>query len=226
LAGEHTRGGGCGLIGLNAGKERTLICHHWYIIPMVKNGIYEKATKNKKMAFDILLPLIEFEFGFLGDDSPAMIQSPRNEEQFMRIFEICKKHGLLTSDSYAKKGENLFFRISKKGFKEIYESSGPFACNNKRKWAELILERYGLIGGYQKNKMKTKERLSRIMKDGEWVTLKQLCLSCRLLPGTVREGLKALKEENVIESKKVGKSINWRLKEVFFPRTLPEATAG
>jgi len=54
-------------------------------------GVYENAFKNKELAAQILLPLIEFEFGFLGNDSPCLLQSPVNREQFEKIFEICKK---------------------------------------------------------------------------------------------------------------------------------------
>lgn len=175
-------------------------------------SVYKRAIEDKKLAGQILLPLIEFEFGFIGNDSPTLTQSPINKEQFLTMFEICKKHGWIVSDSYKMKGKNLFFRLSKKGFREIFEIAGPFSNGYKNKWASLILERQGKIGGYQVNKEKTEEKLLEILKKSDWVTLQKFCLTLRLMPPTVREGIKKLKHEGLLERKVTGKAAYWRLR--------------
>ena len=183
---------------------------------MVKKGVYDLAMNDKQTASQILLPLIEFEFGFLGDDSPALIQSPNNKDQFMAIFEICKNHGWLRTDSYKRRGPNLFFRISRKGFIEIYKNAGPFSSYRKKEWANLLVERFGKIGGYQVNKTRTEDRVMKFLKEiDDWVTLQEICLRLRVLPGTVRMGIKQLREKGLIERKKESKAAYWRTKRSF-----------
>ena len=115
---------------------------------MVKKSVYDLAMEDKQTASQILLPLIEFEFGFLGDDSPALIQSPNNKDQFMTIFNICKKHNWLRTDSYKRRGPNLFFRISRGGFIEIYKNAGPFSNERKKEWARVLLRPLPFCLGY------------------------------------------------------------------------------
>jgi DNA-binding transcriptional ArsR family regulator len=175
-------------------------------------SIYIKAQKNKKIAAQILLPLIEFEFGFLGNDSPELIQSPNNKEQFEKIFQICKKHVWINSMNYKRKGNNLYFRMSKSGFKEVFEIAGPFSSNYKNEWASLLLERHGIIGGYQVNKKRTCDRILGVIKNRKYQSIQEMCLNLRLTPGTIREGLKDLKKKDLISRKRVGKSFYYRMK--------------
>ena len=176
-------------------------------------SVYRQALKDKRIAAQILIPLIEFEFGFNGNDSPELIQAPTNKEQFEIIFEICKKHGWVKGPSYKRKGQNLYFRMSKNGFKEVYEIAGPFSNKYKNEWTSLLLERHGIIGGYQANKKKTHERISEILQKSEWKTLQELCLDLRLTPGTIREGLKDLRESGMLDSKKIGKSAYYKIRK-------------
>jgi hypothetical protein len=183
---------------------------------MVKKSVYDLAMNNKQIASQILVPLIEFEFGFLGDDSPALIQSPNNKDQLIAIFNICKKHNWLRSDSYKRRGPNLFFRISRKGFIEIYSNAGPFCNKKKREWADLLVERFGKIGGYKVNKTNTEDRVMKMLKEADdWVTLQEICLKLRVLPGTVRMGIKQLKDKGFIERKRESKAAQWRIKRSF-----------
>lgn len=183
---------------------------------MVKESVYDLAMNDKQTASQILLPLIEFEFGFLGDDSPSLIQSPRNKDQFIQIFNICKKHDWLRTDSYKRRGPNFFFRISKGGFIDIYNRAGPFANQEKRIWASLLVERHGKIGGYKVNLTKTEDRVIDLLNEmRDWMTLKDICLKLRVLPGTVRMGIKQLRDKDLIERKREGKAAYWRSKRSF-----------
>jgi DNA-binding transcriptional ArsR family regulator len=191
-----------------------------------RKSVYKKALRNKQIAAQILIPLIEFEFGFLGNDSPDLIQSPVNKEQFEAIYEICEKHDWILPKSNKKKGKNLYFRMSKKGFKEVYDLAGPFSNSYKNRWAILLLERYGVIGGYQINKRKTHDRVLEVLDNHQWKTLQSLCLELRLTPGTVREGIRNLKKMNLITRKMEGKSAYYKMKGMFCPSTSPGARAG
>ena len=122
-------------------------------------SIYQEAFENKEIAAKILIPLIEFEFGFKGLDSPELIQSLGNLRQLERVFQICKNHGWVTSEEIRRKGKNPYFRISKKGFYEIYQIAGPFEDEEQNEWTKLLLERSGKRGGYQKGNIKTEEKV-------------------------------------------------------------------
>ena len=75
-------------------------------------GVYEECIKDKKLAAKVLLPLIEFEFGLIGDDKPTLVQSRSNIRQIKTIFEICRKHGWTTSRKLLFKKGNPYFRIN------------------------------------------------------------------------------------------------------------------
>ena len=174
--------------------------------------IYEEALKDKKIAAKILIPLIEFEFGFRGLDSPEIVQTNSNREQLEAIFKICKNHGWVTSEKIKYKGKNLYFRISKKGFKEIYEIAGMFASKEKNEWARLILERLDKRGGYRRGQEKTEEKVfSLLNKEKNWLSVEEICLRLRLLPSVVREALRLLFKNKKIQRKKVGKTIYWKI---------------
>jgi hypothetical protein len=68
-------------------------------------------------------------------------------------------------------------RLSKKGFKEIYEIAGPFASNKKNKWATLILERMGKQGGYKIGATKTEDKVLELFnKKKTWLSVTDICL--------------------------------------------------
>ena len=102
--------------------------------------------------------------------------------------------------------------MSKQGFREVYEIAGPFSNVYKDNWASLILERQGILGGYQGNKTKTHDRITEILKVSDWKTLQEICLKLRLTPSTVREGIKILKKSGLLENKRTGKAIYYRLR--------------
>ena len=74
------------------------------------------------------------------------------------------------------------------------------------------LDRF-LTGGYQRNKTKTHERLLEILEMSDWKTLQEICLNLRLMPSTVREGIKILKESERLETKRIGKAIHYKLRQ-------------
>src|SRR3989338_3518812 len=104
-------------------------------------SVYEKALTSKEVAATILLPLIEFEFAFNGAQKPALTQSESNLNQLKVIFQICKTHGWI-STAISKLGNKneYWFKLSNRGFKEIYEISGHMADKEKDKWAKLLCE--------------------------------------------------------------------------------------
>ena len=175
-------------------------------------GIYQEALINKKVAAKILLPLIEFEFGFGGLDSPELTQSPIHKEQMDKIFNICNRHGWTTKNKVTYKSSNLHFRLSKKGFMEIYKLSGPFADDSNNNWTKLILERMGSKGGYRGNSEKTETKVLKFLKSKDkWISVEETCLKLRLLPSVVREALRKLNETEKLRRKRIGKTIFWKL---------------
>lgn len=176
-------------------------------------GSYAEALTNKETAAKILLPLIEFEFGFIGEDSPSLVQASSNKPQLEVVFNICKTHKWTTSNRLFAKGQNFYFRISKKGFKEIYELAGPFVNKKRNEWANLIIERLGKKGGYMKGKKKTTEKVLTLLKQNQtWFTVTDICLRLRLLLNVVRTAIRELHTKGLIERKKVGRSVFWRAK--------------
>ena len=174
-------------------------------------GTYQEALESRKTAARFLLPLIEFEFGFGGLDSPELTQSPIHAEQMRKVFEICRAHGWTTYGKIRQKGGNLHFRLSKKGFKEIHEIAGPFADRSNEEWTRLILERMGKKGGHRGGH-KTEEKVFGVLEDRQkWLSVEELCLELRLLPSVVREALRKLNAEHGLQRKRVGKTIFWKL---------------
>ncbi len=174
---------------------------------------YIKALSNKETAAEILLPLIEFEFSFIGEDSPSLVQAYSNKPQLEAIFNFCKRYKWTTSNSLFKKGKNLYFRISKSGFKEIYELAGPFISKQRNEWSKLVIERLGKKGGYMKGKAKTQEKVLNLLKrNKEWISVTDICLDLRLLLNVVRTATRELYNCNLVERKKIGKAVLWRAK--------------
>ena len=175
-------------------------------------GVYEEALSSKNIASKVLLPLIEFEFGFMGLDSPELIQSKEHRKQLERIFAICKKHSWTTFDEIRSKGKNPYFRISKNGFVEIYKIAGPFEDERKNNWANLLLERTGKKGGYMGNKEKTEDKvLDLLEKENKWLSVSDMCLKLRLLPSIVRESVRVLQKSKTLQQKRLGKTIFWKI---------------
>jgi DNA-binding transcriptional ArsR family regulator len=176
-------------------------------------GVYEECLKNRMLAAKILLPLIEFEFGLIGDDKPTLVQSRRNIEQIKTIFTICQENGWTTSKNLLYKRGNPYFRISVRGFREIYNIAGPFADPNKDRWAQLLLERAGKAGGYKGDKQPTEKKVLEIIKrnpDKKW-RIEDLCLELRLLPSTIRSALRTLEKFHLVRKIKDGKSVFYTL---------------
>ncbi len=176
-------------------------------------GVYYECVKNKELAAKVMLLLIEFEFGLLGDDKPILVQSTGNLKQIEAIFNICKTHGWTTTMRMLFKGKNPYFRISMRGFREIYNIAGPFADPRKDRWAQLLLERAGKVGGYRGGEPSTEDKVLDFLKrnpDKRW-RIEELCLELRLLPSTVRSALRTLKRLDLVRKNRVGKSFFYSL---------------
>ncbi|MCS7136709.1 MAG: helix-turn-helix domain-containing protein [Aigarchaeota archaeon] len=185
--------------------------------------------KDKALAAKLMLPLIEFEFGFLGDDKPTLVQSRDNIEQMRRLFAICRRHGWTTRQSISFKRGNPYFRLSTKGFLEIHGIAGPFADPRKEAWAKLMGERAGKIGGFKGNEVPTQNRILSLMikyPRRKW-NVEEICLEVRILPSSVREALRRLEKSGRLKRMRKGKSTLYSLRTPQpFPETLPGATAG
>jgi len=175
-------------------------------------SIYIKAMKNKKIAAYILLPLMEFEFSIRGEESPMLLQSKINYKQLKTIFEICKKWEWTTTSQLRRKGENLYFRLNKKGLKEIFQIAGPFADPVKNEWIKLLLEKMGKKGGYKRGTKKTEEKVWKILIKYRKLDTETLCFKLRILPGTIREALRNLLKAGKIKKIKEGKKFYWEVK--------------
>ena len=135
--------------------------HPGYIILWMKS-VYDHARTDRKLAASILLPLIEFEFSFIAEDTPVLVQSRKNEVQLRKIHEICTAHSWCRD--MMKKGDNIGFKLHRRAFREIYFLAGPFADSYKNEWAKLLLEREGMKGGYMGNKTSTKDKIISVLK--------------------------------------------------------------
>ena len=189
-----------------------LIIHHRESL-LVVMGVYHECLRDRRLAAKVLLPLIEFEFGLIGDDKPTLVQSKGNIQQIRMVFEICKKHGWTTSRKLLFKGGNPYFRINMQGFREIYSIAGPFADSAKDRWAQLLLERAGKVGGYRGREEPTEMKVLKLLKRDprrKW-NIKDLCLELRLLPGTVRSALRTLEKSQLVKKVKVGRSALYTL---------------
>lgn len=182
---------------------------------MRNRSVYNEALTDKELAAKILIPLIEFEFAFLTDDAPSLVQSKVNKDSLNAIFQICRHHNWTTKEDLMEKGrDNLYFRIPTKAFREIYTLAGPFADERKHQWADLIVERSGHIGGYRIGTQKTKDRIYSLMltqPSKVWTTF-ELCITLRLLPSTIREGLRQLLRAKLLQKERKGKTVFWTLR--------------
>lgn len=186
--------------------------------------VYEKAKKDKNLAASILIPLIEFEFSFIAEESPTLVQSSKNKIQLEKVFNFCKSHGW--ASKMMQKGDNIGFKLHRNAFREIYSVAGNFADPTKNEWAKLILEREGMKGGYMGNKASTQEKIiSALKKNKKWSSIGELCLSLRLMPSTIRETLRDLESTHKVERRRDGKRILWKYRD-FSLETLPGKRAG
>ena len=176
-------------------------------------GAYQEAITNKTLAAKILLPLIEFEFVFLGSDSAELVQSSKNQKQLEMIYKICRAHDWTTQAGIWPKGENVYFRIRKESFAEIYKIAGPFASDVRNRWAELLIERGGTKGGYMVGKTKTEDKVLQLLKqEKRWWRIDELCLNLRLLPSVIRGATRTLFRQGLLLRKRVGKAVFWKVK--------------
>ena len=176
------------------------------------DGVYSRALQNKKLAAEIMIPLMEFEFSIRGEESPALLQSEINKPQLEAIFKICKRWRWTTTDQLMRKGKNFYFRLNKKAIKEIFQLAGPFADPSKNEWIELIIEKVGKRGGYRKGLKKTEEKVLEVLRKYGELNTEEICLKLRILPGTIRKALRNLIKEGKIKKKKVGKKFFWKIK--------------
>lgn len=162
--------------------------------------VYESAAKDKQIASFMLLPLIEFEFAFNGSQKPVITQSERNIQQLKVLFRICRNHGWTASEKIAPLGkkDEYFFKLSNRGFKEIYGLAGPMADGSKDEWARLLCERADNVV----KDMKTKDTiLKSLQKSGNGLSVLDICLKTRRLPYTVTRHLKNLERAKMIARK-------------------------
>ena len=153
----------------------------------------ERAILEKQRAADVLMPLIEFEACFLGDESVKLVQGRQNQSQLEQIYRIAKAHNWATPKGVTQYRTGSFaFSLSKAGFKEIYSLGGPMSDKRKDEWARLLVERAGIKGGCQKGKPSTKWRVVSALNGHPGASVEELCLHLRLQPGVVREALRGL----------------------------------
>ena len=175
-------------------------------------GVYQKCLKNKELAANVLLSLIEFEFSLVSDDTPTLLQSHVNKEQLIAVFRICKSHKWTKFKKLKLKGENFYFRLTIDGLKEIYEIAGPFVSKKRNMWTKLITERAGKKGGYMKEMPSTEKRIIDLLQTNhDWWTVEGVCLNLRLTPSTIRKSFRKI-DNSFIERKKIGRSVLWKLK--------------
>lgn len=164
-------------------------------------SVYVKAFQNKRIASYLLLPLIEFEFAFNGAQKPAITQSERNKPQLEVLYKICKKHGWIsTKISKLGKKNEYWFKITNKGFSEIYRLAGPLADKNKDMWARLLAERKS---NYSKDRNIGLKLLKTLQTRKEFTT-KELCLRYRRLPYTITRHLRKLERKALIRKTEKG----------------------
>lgn len=160
-------------------------------------SVYDKALDSKKLAANILLPLIEFEFAFHGAQKPAITQAASNFNQLRTLFKICKTHGWLSTKQITKLGnkDEYWFKITNTAFKEIYKIAGPMADKNKDRWAVLLCER---AHGMEKTRDARKSILSLLEKSKNSMTTIEICLKTRRLPYTATRHLRKLEKEGLV----------------------------
>ncbi|MCX8175358.1 MAG: hypothetical protein N3E51_04080 [Candidatus Micrarchaeota archaeon] len=177
-------------------------------------GVYQECMKNKKLVAKVLLPLIEFEFSLVGDDSPTLLQSVSNVDQLKTVFEICQRHNWTNTKKLLKKGNNLYFRLTANGLREIYRIAGPFIKSQRNDWTLLITERAGKKGGYQVGKQPTDKKIAKLMKKEpkKWWSVGEVCLRLKLTSSTIRKSFLKMHMHGLVERKRVGNAILLKLK--------------
>ncbi len=188
------------------------------------DSVYKLATRKKKLAAMVLLPLIEFEFSIFSEESPILTQTKKNEKQFKSVYQVCKSQGWASKMS--TKGANLVFRLNRDALEEIYSIAGPFADPKKNEWSELLFERRGKKGGFMADSKSTEEKIEQFLrKKNNWISMRELCIKLRLMPSTLRESIRVLEKKNLVVRRREGRQI--LLKYVHrSPETSPGKTAG
>jgi DeoR/GlpR family transcriptional regulator of sugar metabolism len=70
----------------------------------------------------------------------------------------------------------------------------------------------GKKGGYRRGTKKTEEKILQTLTRERILDTETLCLKLRILPGTIREGLRNLLKDGKIEKIKEGKKFYWKIK--------------
>lgn len=170
------------------------------------NSVYVKALKSKRVASFILLPLIEFEFAFHGSEKPVLTQSEPNYPQLEVLFEICKKHGWLSSKKISPLGnkKEFCFKLSNRGFAEIYCLAGPMADSRKDEWAKLLCER---AENSEKSRKIKNQIFDFLKKSDRSLSTLEICLETRRLPYTVTRHLRKFEKAKIVQKTEDG----WKL---------------
>ncbi len=188
-------------------------------------GVYEEALQDKALAARVVLPLIEFEFCFLGDEQPKLLQCKQNFEQLQALYAICNAHRWATQNGIRRVRNNFYvFSISREGFSDIFKLAGPFSNKEKNVWANLLLERFGKRGS-SKLRKKTADKILAFMKTKKHYSARQISLGLRLLPSGIKTALRGLFARGLVSKKKLGKKILYAKQDCASSRTLLGATA-
>ncbi len=148
----------------------------------------ERALLDEQRAADLLLPLIEYEACFLGDDTVKIVQGKSNRPQLQALFSVASAHGWTTPKGLRSYRNGCWsFSLLRSGFKAIYALAGPMSDKRKDDWAQLLVEREGKIGGSHKNKTSTACVVSALKHGPSGASVEALCLQLRVLPGTIRQ---------------------------------------
>ncbi len=175
-----------------------------------RNSVYQKAKESKLIAAYVLLPLIEFEFSFYGSNKPWISQSVKNTAQLNVLYKICKAHDWVTGPIKKFRENELSFKLSNKGFSEIYKLAGPLADKNKNVWAKLLVERTGKLR-YKEEKIISADDVLRHLKSRRRpVSIREICIALQRLPNSIERHLKNLREAGLVVKNESGFFVNER----------------
>ena len=169
-----------------------------------RNSVYLKAITNKQIAAYILLPLIEFEFSFYGSKKPWISQAEKNANQLEALFAICKAHGWVTGPIKKFRKTELSFKLSNKGFSEIYKLAGPMADKGKDSWARLLVERAGKLRYLESDTLSSKDVLAYIRRRKTPLSIRDVCIALKRLPNSIGRHLRILKEKGLVDKTEDG----------------------
>jgi len=169
-----------------------------------RKSVYHKARLSKLIAAYVLIPLIEFEFSFYGSNKPWISQSIKNTRQLKVLFAICKSHGWVTGPIKRFRKSELSFKLTNKGFSEIYSLAGPLADSDKDAWARLLVGRTGKFRYLEKRVVTSDDVLSYIKSKKKRASTKDICVGMKRLPNSISRHLKKLINSGLVGRDKNG----------------------